>query len=50
MIWLEFMLCMTLIVAAAVLLSRYRDALTEKTGLGRIWGDAILPASQGGEA
>jgi hypothetical protein len=49
MIWLEFMLCATLIVAAAVVLSHYSDVLAEKTGLGRVWVGAILPAGQGAE-
>jgi cation:H+ antiporter len=43
-IWLEFIVCATLIVAAAVVLSRYSDVLAEKTGLGRAWIGAILLA------
>ena len=44
MLWLEFGLCATLIVAAAVVLSRYSDVLAEKTGLGRVWVGALLLA------
>jgi cation:H+ antiporter len=44
MLWLEYMVCATLIIAAAVVLSRYSDVLAEKTGLGRAWIGAILLA------
>src|SRR5688572_5218469 len=44
MIWLEFIVCAALIIAAATVLSRYADVLAEKTGLGRAWIGGILLA------
>lgn len=44
MIWIEFVTCAVLLIAAAALLSRYGDVLAEKTGLGRAWVGAILLA------
>lgn len=44
MLWLEFILCAALIIAAATVLSRYADVLAEKTGLGRAWIGGILLA------
>ena len=44
MIWIEFAICATLIVAAATQLSRYGDVIAEKTGLGRAWVGGILLA------
>ncbi|MFC1985225.1 sodium:calcium antiporter [Chloroflexota bacterium] len=43
MIWLKFILCLTIILFAGTRLARYGDAIAEKTGLGRIWiGMAFL--------
>jgi cation:H+ antiporter len=44
MIWLEFVICAALIIAAAIQLSRYGDVLAEKTGLGRAWVGGLLLA------
>lgn len=44
MVWVEFIMCAALIVAASFLLSRYGDVIAEKTGLGRAWIGAILIA------
>ena len=44
MIWLEFVVCATLIIGASIWLSRYGDILAEKTGLGRAWVGALLLA------
>lgn len=44
MIWVEFVVCATLIIGVSILLSRYGDVLAEKTGLGRAWVGAILLA------
>jgi cation:H+ antiporter len=44
MIWIEFILCATLLIWAATLLSKYGDVLAVKTGLGRAWVGAILIA------
>jgi cation:H+ antiporter len=44
MIWLELVVCAALVVAVSTVLSRYGDALAEKTGLGRAWVGGILLA------
>jgi cation:H+ antiporter len=44
MIWLEFVVCATLIFWSGALLSKYGDVIAEKTGLGRAWIGAILIA------
>ncbi len=44
MIWVEFVVCAVLIIAAGSLVSKYGDVISEKTGLGRAWIGAILIA------
>jgi cation:H+ antiporter len=44
MVWIEFILCATLIIWAGSLLSKYGDVIAEKSGLGRAWIGAILIA------
>ena len=44
MIWVEFIVCAALIIAAGSFVSRYGDVIAEKTGLGRAWIGAILIA------
>jgi cation:H+ antiporter len=44
-LWIEFILCSTVIVYCGAKLSRYGDVLAEKTGLGRAWIGLILMAS-----
>jgi cation:H+ antiporter len=44
MVWIEFIICVAIIIAASNVLSRYADAIAEKTGLGRAWVGAILLA------
>lgn len=44
MIWVEFIVCAALIIAAGSLVSKYGDVISEKTGLGRAWVGAILIA------
>lgn len=44
MIWVEFIVCAALIIAAGSLVSKYGDVISEKTGLGRAWIGAILIA------
>ena len=44
MVWIEFLICVVIIIAAANILSRYADVIAEKTGLGRAWVGAILLA------
>ena len=45
MVWLEFLACLCLILAAGTRLTRYADAISEKTGLGRIWIGIALVAT-----
>ncbi len=44
MIWIEFVLCATLVIVIASRLAHYSDVLADKTGLGRAWAGAILLA------
>jgi cation:H+ antiporter len=45
MVWLEFLLCVAVITAAGMKLSRYGDAIADKTGLGGTWIGVIMLAS-----
>jgi cation:H+ antiporter len=45
MIWFEFILCVIVIGIAGVKLSRYGDAIADKTGLGGTWVGVILLAT-----
>ncbi len=44
MVWVEFIICVVIVIVASNVLSRYADAIAEKTGLGRAWVGAILLA------
>ena len=44
MLWMELIICATLIFWAGSLLSKYGDVIAEKTGWGRAWIGAILIA------
>ncbi len=44
MLWIQFIICVVIVVAASSILSRYADVIAEKTGLGRAWVGAILLA------
>jgi cation:H+ antiporter len=44
MVWIEFIICVIIVIAASNVLSRYADVIAEKTGLGRAWVGAILLA------
>jgi len=44
MVWLEFLICVAIVIAASNMLSKYADVIAEKTGLGRAWVGAILLA------
>ena len=44
MVWIEFIICVVIVIVASNVLSRYADAIAEKTGLGRAWVGAILLA------
>jgi len=45
MVWLEFVVCATLILVSGSLLCRYADMLAEKTGMGRTWIGLVLLAT-----
>ena len=44
-IWLQFILCAAVITFAGSRLTRYRDIIAEKTGLGRTWIGIVLLAT-----
>ena len=44
MLWIQFIICVIIVVAASSVLSRYADVIAEKTGLGRAWVGVILLA------
>ncbi len=45
MVWLKFALCLTMILVAGIQLSKFGDALGEKTKLGRVWIGFVLLAT-----
>lgn len=45
MVWLEFVLCLLIILFAGTKLARYGDTIAEKTGLGRVWIGLVLLAT-----
>lgn len=45
MVWFEFFVCIVVIAVAGVKLSRYGDAIADKTGLGGTWIGVILLAT-----
>jgi cation:H+ antiporter len=44
MVWVQFVMCASLVIVVGSWLSRYADMLAEKTGLGRSWAGAVLLA------
>ena len=44
MVWLKFLLCLVIILFAGAKLARYGDAISVKTGLGRLWIGLVLLA------
>lgn len=44
-VWIEFVLCLAIIGVAGVKLSRYGDAIADKTGLGGTWIGVVLLAT-----
>ena len=44
-LWLEFVICMAVIVYSGTKLSIYGDIIAEKTSLGRAWTGLVLMAS-----
>ncbi len=45
MVWIKLVICFTIIVIAGTKLSKYGDAIAEKTGLGRVWIGIVLLAA-----
>jgi cation:H+ antiporter len=45
MVWIQFLLCVLFIGIAGVKLSRYGDAIADKTGLGGTWIGVVMLAS-----
>lgn len=45
LVWLELLVCVTVILLAGTNLARYGDILAEKTGLGKTWIGVVLLAS-----
>lgn len=45
MVWVKFAICLAIILVAGTRLSKYGDAIAEKTGLGRIWIGVVLLAT-----
>ena len=45
LIWLQYLVCLAIILFAGTRLARYGDAIAEKTGLGGLWVGLILLAA-----
>ena len=45
LLWIEFIICTSVIVYSGIKLSKYGDVIAEKTGLGRTWIGVVLMAS-----
>lgn len=45
LVWVEFVFCTIVILAAGTQLSKYGDIIAEKSGLGRTWVGVVLMAS-----
>lgn len=45
MVWIKFAVCLAIILVAGTRLSKYGDAIAEKTGMGRIWIGVVLLAT-----
>lgn len=45
LVWLQFIICLAIIVIAGTRLAKYGDLLAEKTGLGRVWIGVVLLAA-----
>jgi cation:H+ antiporter len=45
LVWVQFAVCLAVVVIAGTRLSKYADIISEKTGLGRIWIGAVLLAT-----
>jgi len=45
MVWIQFVICLAMIVVAGTRLAVYGDLIAEKTGLGRVWIGVVLLAA-----
>ena len=45
MVWIQFAVCLAIIVVAGTKLAKYGDLIAEKTGLGRVWIGVVLLAT-----
>lgn len=45
MVWIQFAVCLAIIVLAGTKLAKYGDLVAEKTGLGRVWIGVVLLAT-----
>lgn len=45
MVWVQFSICLVVIVIAGTQLAKYGDLIAEKTGLGRVWIGVVLLAA-----
>jgi cation:H+ antiporter len=45
LVWLQFLVCLAIIIVAGTRLSKYGDIIAEKTGLGHIWVGIVLLAT-----
>lgn len=45
MVWIQFVICLAIIVVAGTKLAKYGDLIAEKTGLGRVWIGVVLLAT-----
>ncbi len=44
-LWVQFLICVGVIVGAGTLLVKFGDVIAERTGLGRLWAGVILVAT-----
>ena len=45
MVWIEFVVCLAIIVAAGSSLAKYGDRIAERTGVGRVWVGVVILAA-----
>lgn len=45
MVWIEFVVCLAIIIVAGSRLAKYGDLIAEKTGIGRVWIGVVLLAT-----
>lgn len=45
LVWIQFAICLAVIIVAGTKLAKYGDVIAEKTGLGRVWIGVVLLAT-----